>query len=642
VADVAYFIGEDAPKMTGIRKPELPKGRDFDYINAEVIEKSLSVSNGVLTLPHGTTYRVLVLPELDTMRPNVLRKIRDLVRAGATVLGPRPSRSPSLEDFPRCDRAVQTLARELWGNSDGSQPGTRRFGKGSIIWGKALDTILAAQDCPPDFESSTRLRFTHRRNGDADIYFVANPKAEPLTTTAAFRVGGKAPELWRPDSGKIDYPAVYDIDGEVVKMPLTFAAHGSVFVVFRKGAESKSQRIVSVRRNGEEVLGTQVTTAAPQMERDTVNNFTLSAWVRPAHDTTLVKESNVGVVGMGEKRNDLLVAPHGSTFGGSGHAGWGLAVGTNGVCVFEHGANYFAPTLVHATALSGWAHVTVLYRDGRPSLYLDGKRVHSGLQSQHMVHSGVLAGASAQFRGQAGVFQQFARALSDAEVQALVRTMTRPDRVTRAPAIRLMHGPEACRAEAALPGDYELVSANGQRSQVRVADIPSAQTLIGPWEVRFTPGWHAPQQIRFEELISWPQHPHEGIKLYSGKALYSKTFHLTEPPAAHPELRLVLDLGAVRDMATVRVNGRDLGTLWLAPWRIDVTDAVQAGANRLEVEVVNTWNNRLVGDAALPEAQRRTFLLVPAVKRGGPLLPAGLLGPVTLQTMKDFIIPWPE
>jgi len=79
VADVAYFIGEDAPKMTGIRKPELPKGRDFDYINAEVIETSLSVSNGVLNLPHGTTYRVLVLPELDTMRPKVLRKIRRYV-----------------------------------------------------------------------------------------------------------------------------------------------------------------------------------------------------------------------------------------------------------------------------------------------------------------------------------------------------------------------------------------------------------------------------------------------------------------------------------------------------------------------------------------------------------------------------------
>jgi len=537
---------------------------------------------------------------------------------------------------------VQNLAHELWGNNDGSAAGARRLGKGRIVWGESLDSILDAQDCPPDFESSTRLRFTHRRSGDTDVYFVANPKAEPLTTTAAFRVGDRAPELWHPDSGKIEYPAVYDSAEGVVKMPLTFAAHGSVFVVFRKQAEPKSRRIVSVRRKGAEILSTQVTTAAPQAERDALNNFTLSAWIRPEDNTTLVRESNVGVVGMGEKRNDLLVAPHGGTFGGSGHAGCGLAVGTNGVCVFEHGANYFAPTLVHAASLSGWTHVTVVYRDGRPSLYLDGQRVRSGLRSQHLVHSGVIAGASAQFRGEAGVFQQFARALSNAEVQALAQTMTRPDRVTHAPAIRLTHGAEACRAEATMPGDYELIFANGQRSQVQITDIPSAQALTGPWEVRFTPGWHAPQQISFEELISWPQHPHEGIKHYSGKALYRKTFHLTKPPAAHPDSRLILDLGAVRDMATVRVNGRELGTLWLAPWRVDITDTVQTSVNTLEVEVVNTWNNRLVGDAALPEAQRRTTLLAPTVKKGGPLLPAGLLGPVTLQTTKDLSVPWPE
>jgi len=92
-----------------------------------------------------------------------------------------------------------------------------------------------------------------------------------------------------------------------------------------------------------------------------------------------------------------------------------------------------------------------------------------------------------------------------------------------------------------------------------------------------------------------------------------------------------LDLGKVNDIATVRVNGQDLGTLWLPPYRLDITSAVKPGANTLEVEVVNTWNNRLVGDAALPLEQRRTLLTAPTVRKNSPLMPAGLIGPVTTQ-----------
>ena len=110
IADVAYFIGEDAPKMTGIVDPELPKGYQFDYINAEVIERDLFVKDGLLTLPHGTQYRILVLPKLETMRPELLAKIKKLIEDGAVVLGPAPKRSPSGESFPTADRQVEKLA----------------------------------------------------------------------------------------------------------------------------------------------------------------------------------------------------------------------------------------------------------------------------------------------------------------------------------------------------------------------------------------------------------------------------------------------------------------------------------------------------------------------------------------------------
>jgi hypothetical protein len=94
--------------------------------------------------------------------------------------------------------------------------------------------------------------------------------------------------------------------------------------------------------------------------------------------------------------------------------------------------------------------------------------------------------------------------------------------------------------------------------------------------------------------------------------------------------RAWLNFGEVRDLATVRVNGKELRTLWAAPWRVEVTDNLKPGMNEVEVEVINVWNNRLVGDLALPEAQRSTFLTTPTVKRDAPLLPAGLLGPVQL------------
>ena len=150
-ADVAYFIGEDAPKMTGARNPELPPGRDYDYINAEVIEKNLAVKNGMLVLPHGVSYRVLVLPKLNTMRPAVLRKIRDLVKAGATVMGEPSTQSPSMENFPQCDAEVQKLATELWG-ANLAASGERQFGKGKIIWGKSLSDVFAQTQTPADIE----------------------------------------------------------------------------------------------------------------------------------------------------------------------------------------------------------------------------------------------------------------------------------------------------------------------------------------------------------------------------------------------------------------------------------------------------------------------------------------------------------
>ena len=180
VADVAYFIGEDAPKMTGVRDPVLPEGRDFDYINADVILKSLSVRDGRLVLPHGVGYRMLVLPKQTTMRPELLRKIADLVRAGATVLGPAPTSSPSLAGWPAADAEVARIAGELWGGQAAS-PGERTVGRGRIIWGRTLEEVFVADGTPADVEfrpaaGDAKLLFTHRSSAGGEIYFLSNQK----------------------------------------------------------------------------------------------------------------------------------------------------------------------------------------------------------------------------------------------------------------------------------------------------------------------------------------------------------------------------------------------------------------------------------------------------------------------------------
>ena len=415
VTDVAYFIGEDTPKMTGVRQPELPPGRDFDYINAEVIEKNLAVKDGLLTLPHGTTYRVLVLPKLGTMRPEVMRKIRDLVNAGATVVGPPPSRSPSLEHFPNSDAEVKQLAAEVWGDSVGSASGEQPYGKGRVIWGRSLADIFAATHLPADMEfrnaaAGADFLFTHRRAAAGEIYFLSNQKDHAEKADCVFRVSGRQPELWNAVTGeRRELPGWREADGRVT-VPLEFAPHQSWFVIFRKPA------------------------AAPV---PVVENF-------PKFQ---------------------LLAP-----------------------------------------------------------------------------------------------------------------------------------------------------------------------LGGPWEVSFAPGWGAPERITFDQLTDWTKRTEDGIKHFSGKATYRKTFEFRAATLRAPHARLILELGEVRDLATVRVNGREFVTLWTAPWRLDITSAVKPGENTLEIEIVNPWNNRLAGDAALPAEQRQTFLTADTVKKNTPLLPAGLLGPVTLKT----------
>jgi len=256
VADLAYLLNEGAPSTMPIwgagLRPKPPAGYDFDYINADVLLNRMSVADdGRLVLPGGMSYRMLVLPQTRRLRPALLEKIRDLVRGGAVVVGPRPLQSPSLAHYPDADRQVQARAAELWADLDGVSRTIHRYGKGMVVWGLPLTDILDIQGIARDFDYGdgldADLAWLHRRAGDVDLYYVANLTDQARAIEARFRVSGRAAELWHADTGKRE-PAAYHMAANRTTVPLHLDQHESVFVVFRHSTDATSRTRPPVTR----------------------------------------------------------------------------------------------------------------------------------------------------------------------------------------------------------------------------------------------------------------------------------------------------------------------------------------------------------------------------------------------------------
>jgi hypothetical protein len=184
---------------------------------------------------------------------------------------------------------------------------------------------------------------------------------------------------------------------------------------------------------------------------------------------------------------------------------------------------------------------------------------------------------------------------------------------------------------AADGGTLKLTTDRGETRQVEAGELAAPLPLAGAWTVRFAPGWGAPASVRFDRLTSWSESPTPAIRYFSGSAVYSKK--VTIPAGLLKAGRaLELDLGEVRELARVKLNGQDLGVVWTVPRVVDVTSAARPGENTLEVEVTNLWPNRLIGDQTLPEAQRKTWTNIRKFTATSPLMSSGLLGPVLLRS----------
>ena len=230
VADAAYFIGEDVPKMTGVCDPPLPEGYSFDYINAEVLKGHARVREGRLVLDSGMEYAVLVLPRQETMRPEMLERIHEFVSQGLTVVGPAPQRSPSLQDYGYADNRVKELAAKIWN-------GSGKCGKGRVYpAGTGMETVFGDLGIEPSFsyKGEGNLMFIRRTIGnDGEIFFVSNQEDRPVEVDATFRVDpALKAELWNPVTGEVRGLALSS-PGEA---RIGLDRLESVFVVFRRDA----------------------------------------------------------------------------------------------------------------------------------------------------------------------------------------------------------------------------------------------------------------------------------------------------------------------------------------------------------------------------------------------------------------------
>jgi hypothetical protein len=195
-------------------------------------------------------------------------------------------------------------------------------------------------------------------------------------------------------------------------------------------------------------------------------------------------------------------------------------------------------------------------------------------------------------------------------------------------------------------------------STERTLDVAAAApaAIGGPWEIHFPPNWGAPEKVTMDRLVSWPDYPDDGVKYFSGTATYVKDVDIAADQLGDGST-LYLDLGTVKNLAHVKLNGTDLGILWKPPFRLDITAAAKPGSNHLEISITNLWPNRIIGDLNLPDdiqwsgmkpaawpqwmldgkpspTGRLTFYTWRHWDKGASLLPSGLIGPVQLEAGK--------
>ncbi len=463
VADILYLTPEGAPQvflpplsaLEGTAVMPDKRGYSFDGCSPLFLMKNATVRDKRIVFPGGGSYRILVLPDAETMTPDLVATIGLLVKRGATVVGNPPVKSPSLVNYPLCDSLVKSLVENIWGKDEIPEDlAIREYGSGKILFGKKLkdsisktamvndslnlypdyqvtESLLNNAGVNPDFISSGNIRYTHRSLNDRDIYFISNRSDKIVTDTCWFREGTSNAELWNPVTAEINLINTKRERNGLTAVKVRLDAYQSYFIVFFHGKKP-------VEKNGD-----------------------------------------------------------------------------------------------------------------NPSVFAETKTV---------------------------------------------------------------------------------------------------QIIDGKWNVSFDTVWGGPAKVVFDNLTDWSKRSENGIRFYSGTAVYTKSFNLPDDISIKKEAQYYLDLGILKNLGRVKLNGHDLGVLWTAPWQVNITDLLKVKGNELEVIVSNLWINRLIGDELLPwdgvtdgkwpewllngtkrPTKRYTFTTHRYYRKDDPLAESGLIGPVSIK-----------
>ncbi|HEV2692630.1 MAG TPA: glycosyl hydrolase [Verrucomicrobiae bacterium] len=656
VADAAYFDGENAPAERRDSDPELPPGYDFDAVGGTVLMDA-RVEDHQLVLKSGMRYRVLILPPGDRdMRPVLLWKISQLVKDGLTVVGAPPEKSPSLADYPNCDKEVKSIVTAVWGNCDGTNVLEKAFGQGKVVWGEPLAKVLAELNVPPDFEFSTtnqaRLSYIHRQDGDAEIYFVSNQRGQYQALDGIFRVSGKQPELFHADTGVIEPAPVWREENGRTIVPLQFDPAGSVFVVFRHPAPA--DHVVAVTHSGF-VAPKSKTPMAKLVIRSAIYDMVGGGKPHWADVTAAVKSQ----VADGQREitanNDLA--------GDDPVPNIVKALRVEFVLNGRNQTNEVAENEI--LELAAEAKVTRAIYGKLPSATTEvSKPVDVTKKLSKLVTGGTLnvrvanelTGSDPQFGQPKELSVEYSLngvthsvVVSENETLSIGQTGS----LGEAPTFGLRADDAGnISVLAATAGKVELTTASGKTLRAKVSGVPAAQEVGGAWDLSFPPNWGAPPQVTLPSLMSWSDSTDKGVKYFSGTATYTKEIEIPAKDLGKGR-SIWLDLGRVKNFAEVSLNGQPLGILWKPPFRVEITGAAQPGKNKLEVKVTNLWPNRLIGDEQLPDDRewtgkrlkewpqwvldgkpsptgRFTFTTWHHWTKDEPLLESGLIGPVRI------------
>lgn len=576
VNDVLYLDLEGAPNVfrppTSALLPGYPdrKGYNFDGCSPGTLIERASVKNGRIAFPNGTSYRLLVLPRSETMTPGLLRKVKSLVDDGALVVGCLPKRSPSLEKQPQSDQEIARLSKELAESNhvlpDEALPPQKPV---SLLFSSKWIWTDEVKEHPMEAGVGDRC-FT--REMDIPGSIAAATCAMSAADSFELSINGQA----AGSGNNFNKEWNFDI------APLLKPGKNTISVVVKNGAKGPAG-----------LIGLLVVKLS---DGKTLRVNTDKTWLAgadargPLNAAFEVCNSDQGPWGglVRRERPPVLYPPYEVTAKILADRGVAPDFGSSGDLRYIHRV------------------------DGDTDYYFVGNRK---AEPQKAEVSFRVTGRSPYLWDPVTGTQRSLPLYSEKDGVTTISMEFAPTQ-----SFFVVFKPKA---------DKSGTGADSAVAGRNFSEFQPVFALEKDWTVTFDPKWGGPDKpVAFSTLEDWSKREEDGIKYYSGTAVYEKTFDLPSIPLKET----CLNLGRVAVMAEVTLNGKNLGVAWCPPWQVTIPAGVlQKTGNKLEIKVANLWSNRLIRDYGLPKEKRVAQLIdtkTQFYKPDAPLLPSGLLGPV--------------